>query len=177
MDLNLRIGFSTSNNVLNPISAMVRAATSSPCSHTFLLYYHPYYKLDMVVEATETGICDDRYDWFLEKNKIVAVWTPDPKVDYGPGLEWAGKQLQKDYNYLGLIGMLPVMLARRVHKRLQNPLHEARSLFCSEMVADFLQTVKYPGTSTLTPDDMTPSDLLSFATSAGENVSWIGAKP
>ena len=175
MDLNLRVGFSTS--LRSPISAMIRALSESKCSHTFLVYTHPYYKQDMVVEACEWGIRESRYTWFAENNHMVSMWTLNPTYDYSAGMTWLGDQLEKEYDFLGLFGMVPVALARRLHKKIKNPLHQAKSMFCSEMVTAFLNIVQYPNFSTMVPLDTEPQDLLSRAETVKEPLSWFGATP
>jgi hypothetical protein len=154
------VGFSTRRH-WNPLSWAIRSITKSRCSHCFVAFEDPVLG-QLVLEATEWGTRVVSYPWFMTKNKVVA-WF-DPGVDLTPGIERASALLGTWYNFLGLFGMVAVMVGRVFKKRWKNPLmaQPAADMFCSELVCNVLQWSGMASAAGLEPDEVSPEDMLLF---------------
>lgn len=153
--MNVRIGFSTSDAWY---SKVIRWFTKARCSHTFFL---------IDVGGHEVVLEEGMFGWsararclFERGNTVVELVEPHVSIEKGvlDSLDWLGQR----YDYVGLVGMLPVMLARWVGKKLRNPLASSSAMFCSEAGARVLQDAGYPGAEKLDPPSTTPEDLLEF---------------
>ena len=153
-----RIGFSTTNHL---VSRIIRKLTGSIVSHTWVLYYDEDFKCDCVIEFTKGGCRLSTFDRFKQRNLIVKIWTPQCSVQKGfVGLR---NFLEAGYDYIGLFGMLFVLFARWLKKKIRNPFASSKKLFCSECVVRLLQNAEYPRSDTLDPETVTPDDLYHFA--------------
>lgn len=161
------IGFSTPREP-NFLSSLIRKLTKASASHTWFLYHDLDYGASMVMEAHETGFRHISLEQFLKKNKIVEIVEPKHDIDAGVrsvALEYLGRS----YDFGGLIGGAIVMLGRWLKRSWNNPLHNDKSLFCSEAIAVALQRANYPGADALVPENTTPGDLLEFIKNGSRN--------
>jgi hypothetical protein len=94
----------------------------------------------------------------MEKNhKIVYVYEILPDIsDEVPN---ALKLIGEDYDYVGLFGFIPVLIARWFKFKLQNPLASKSAVICSEFVIHLDPEGKIPEWVGLNPTDVTPEDL------------------
>jgi len=152
-----RVGFSTTSH---PLSALIRWFTRATVSHCWLLYYDLDMKIDMVLEAHESGFRLVPFDVFSKRNRIVEIIMPRTSIDRG--LEVIGLWLGKGYDFAGLAGMSWVMALRRVGMKVKNPTQKKRSLFCSEAIVLALQAAGLAGADKLVAEDTSPGDLLAF---------------
>lgn len=154
--MNIKIGFSTSNNF---ISKTIRFFTRSKISHTFLLLDKAFMGEDMVMQATKGGFNLVTYSVFKQHNKIVEL--VEPGVSLVEGIKVATRWLGRDYDYLGVVGFLFVLLGRIFSLRWRNPFN-TDAVFCSEVIVYILKSSNYPGAESLNPSTITPQDLYEF---------------
>lgn len=155
----IRVGFSTHTKSI--LSRIIRWFTGSKASHAWLLVDDPFFGMEMVMEATETGFRFIPYDNFkAEGNDIVAVLEPAYPLD--EGVRQAARWLGESYDFAGLFGSIFVMMGRWLRRKWRNPFDKAHSMFCSEAVVQVLQAAKYPGAEKFDPSATTPQDLLDF---------------
>jgi hypothetical protein len=155
--VRISIGFSTSRAWY---SAIIRAFTRAPVSHTFFLLEGALLGETIVLEEGTFGWSTRSREDFERGNVIVELVTPAHPIAFGVrrALAWLGQR----YDYAGLFGMFFVMLARARGWRIKNPLASPHANFCSEMAVRVLQDSGYPGASALDPSTTTPADLLAF---------------
>jgi hypothetical protein len=115
----------------------------------------------MVVQAIETGFMMMSLGSFkAQGNEIVYEFIP--KISIDAGIRKAGSWLGLPYDYPSQLGMFVELVGRWFKRHWHNPLHSKRALFCSEAIVKILQESSYPGSTSLTPEDTTPQDLLEF---------------
>lgn len=160
----VKVGFSTHGN--NIVSRLIRWLTKSKASHAWLLVEDPFFGLEMVMEATETGFrLIPLANFKAEGNNIVALLEPSSPLD--EGVKQAGKWLGEHYDFAGLFGASVVILGRWLRRKWRNPFGSPKSMFCSEAVVRVMQASKFPGAEGLDPEATTPQDLLDFFVAAG----------
>lgn len=156
-----RVGFSTTSH---PLSVLIRWFTRATVSHCWLLYYDLDMKIDMVLEAHESGFRLVPFDVFSKRNSIVAIMQPTTNIDRG--LEAIGLWLGKGYDFAGLAGMAWVMALRKFGVKVKNPTQKKRALFCSEAIVLALQAANMPGAERMVAEETSPGDLLAFLQAA-----------
>jgi hypothetical protein len=157
----IRVGFSTSSWW---VSRVICWFTRAKTSHAFLLldgeHAHPIFG-DLVLEAEWWGFALSTKATLLRgTTRIVAL--AEPKVPLDDAVRTAGSWLDERYDYGGLFGEAWVSFWRWFGKKVRNPVHDARSMFCSEAVVYVLQAAKYPGADQLDPGSTSPQDLAEF---------------
>lgn len=157
--MNIQIGFSTRKN--NWVSTIIRKITGSPVSHVWLRFRHPIFDTDMVLEADVSGFLERPYAKFCEKNQIVRVFRPKDQEALARGLRASIDMIGDSYDFWGLLGMLPVIVANWFGKKIMNPLDSPHALFCSEAICRILENGAYEGISEI-PSRAKPSMLYEF---------------
>ena len=157
---NIVLGFSTPK-IWNPISWLVRKFTKSRASHAWVAYHDPMLGIDVVAEAHEFGFRIIRYDKFIKRNNVVAIFrlNQPPQKVMRKMSEWLGTM----YDFAGLIGMGLSILGRYFGlKAIKNPFHSADAVFCSESVVRVMKDLDPVRYEKLDPENTTPQDLLDF---------------
>ncbi len=157
---NIVLGFSTPK-FWNPVSWLVRLFTKSKASHTWVAYHDPTLGIDVVAEAHEFGFRIIRYDKFIKRNNIVAIFRLDhpPHAVMRKMAAWLGTM----YDFAGLFGMTINLIGRYFGlKALKNPSHSVDAVFCSESVVRVLQELNPGKYKELDPNNTTPQDLLDY---------------
>lgn len=151
-----RVGFSTSKT--NLISRIIRWFTKGRTSHTFVVYWDTDFERDMIMEATEGGFKITPFSRY--EKSLVAIFVPKYPIDVGlkKAVDWLGE----GYDYEGLFGMAWVELGRWLKRKWHNPLHNSKTMFCSEAVVRILQDSSYPGADKFDPASTDPEMLLEF---------------
>lgn len=156
----VRVGFSKDESW---ISRLIRRLTKAPCSHAYLIVEDEIiWGRKMLAEASAFGVRVTSLARFQKANTVVA------DCDCGnltQGMHWLADQLGDFYDFGGLLGMAYVLLRHALRwtvKKVKNPLHSPRALFCSELVTRVLQESRYPGADKLVADCTSPGDLLAF---------------
>ena len=152
------IGFSTGKR--SPISALIRWATKSKVSHTFLIFDDLLLGDRYILQADRGGFQVTRLMPFLLENVLVREVQVDLPIEAIRAADrWVGRV---GYDYEGLFGEAIVKIANWFKWKIKNPLHAPKSLFCSEAMATLLKIGGYPGSDLLVPDGTSPQDLLEF---------------
>ncbi|MHB8734267.1 MAG: hypothetical protein ACYC6M_03085 [Terriglobales bacterium] len=157
--MSVTVGFSTGKNSI--ISKLIREADGVPYSHAFFLYDSTEFRCKMLLEEDHGGPQQQPLDLFRQSNDLIEVWTPNESIDavlaatlpiYGYG-----------YDYTGLAGeALLKIRAKLEHSKTvhgHNPLHSARTLFCSAFVCAGLEAIELAGFPKDWPPDVTPKFL------------------
>jgi len=160
MSSTVKVGFSTSRRL---VSRLIRWATRSKISHTWLVVSDSFLGIDMVLQATMGGFQLVTYAAFEKEHKIIAVL--DLKYPVDSGVKQSAQWLGFRYDYTGLFGSAFVVFGRWFRRKWRNPLNDAQALFCSEAVVRVLQASGYPGSEALDPSAVTPQDLFDFLNS------------
>lgn len=154
----MRIGFSTSNSV---ISKIIRKLTKSKVSHAYIKCQIEKY--DVVLHANAHGVEFDKYDDFDRKFKIVYEYdlalTDEQERKF---MEYAIRQLDRPYDFLGVAGFLWVLTNRSLGRKVKNPFRNRSSYYCSELILASLQAAGFDGADQLDKDLVTPEDLVVF---------------
>lgn len=156
------VGFSTQKGFL---SWFIRRATSSPASHSFLIYLSEHFNQHMVLEVQGRGFVQVPWDDWSPKNTLLALYRVRRTSDQiKPAFYELGKKLGKVYDITSLLGFLLIYVAR-VWTR--NRLDSKEKLVCSEMVTLFLSWSQIPIRTDI--DRVVPKDLWRLATENPED--------
>jgi hypothetical protein len=154
---NIRIAYSRGSG---PLSLLIRKITRSDVNHALFLFEER--GVEMIAGADWNGlVIQTRGRWERKGNRIADVPPLVKSMDeYIPDLL---KLLDAPYDYTGLIGMIPVEIAKFwFHKRIRNPFDARSALFCSETGAKWLRAAGYPGADKLDPAATDPGSLKQF---------------
>lgn len=157
---NLVVGFSTPK-FPNPVSWLVRLITRSKASHAWVAYHDPTLGIDVVVEAHELGFRMLKYDNFVAKNNVVAIF----RLKYSPQsfMPYMSRWLGTVYDFLGLIGIGVSILGKYLGwKHLKNPFDSPDAVFCSESIVRALKAMDPVKYGDLDENNTTPQGLMDF---------------
>jgi hypothetical protein len=138
------------------LSRVIRSATRSAVSHVGIGL--ELVGVPVILHASIGGVMVELRSKLMPGVKLVAECSMPVS---GMEIERAVRSIGQRYDYVGLVGFIPVMLARWFGKRVKNPLASPSALVCSELVARALGKAwdgKIEGYER--PDDVTPEDLL-----------------
>jgi hypothetical protein len=158
----ITVGFSTDPNSWT--SRLIRWFTKSKASHCFLMVDDPFLGYSMlIVESDAHGVAINTPSRFnFAVNPLLKEFNLQAThgIDLAPALKEAvNEYLGARYDYLGVVGMAWVLFWRRLKKKVMNPLHQPKELFCSTFVTRVLQLAKYPGAELLTPQNTNAQDV------------------
>lgn len=152
--MRIRIGFSTTNSWISRVIEFFTPGRGLRVSHCFAL-----------VEGTELGPvvieaawCGCRLGTVPWVGTIVETVDTEGPLNLDVGLRWVGTP----YAYAGVLGMAWVCLGRAMHRVWRNPLPDPHHMFCSEMIAYWMQYSGVPGADTLDPTSVSPQALLAW---------------
>lgn len=163
----MTILFSTSRGWL---PWLIRLLTRSAVSHCGIGV--TWLGVPVVIHADVGGVLVvPRIRW-LESNtlveEVVAPCGGDGVALVEERLGRAVSMLHLPYDYVGLLGHLPVVFARWLRLRWRNPWQSPRRLVCSELVLRVCSECDV--FSELDPEDATPSDVLAAIRKAPREV-------
>lgn len=145
-------------------SRLIRWVTRSPVSHVSLGI--EWYGYPLVLEASLGGVIPKSRVKWERSNKIVKEYLLDNVVS--EDLSEVVGSLNQKYDYIGLLGYIPVLLYRWLGKRIKNPLSSAKSVVCSEFVLSLdPDRDKIPEWKDLDPETTTPKDLFDICLNNG----------
>jgi hypothetical protein len=153
----IQIGFTRTNTLLSNI---IRLGTSGVYSHAFISYYDPIIGDNMCMEAQWDGFHLKKLSKATVNDTKVEILTPKHSIKELPKV--CANYLGDPYDYPGIMGAVPVMLARFFKIKLKNVTEDAKAKFCSEAITLGLQEIKYPGAEKLIANQTTPQDLYNF---------------
>jgi len=145
--------FTASNDLL---SRSIRWFTNGRASHVAI--GAQLCGVPVLIHATVGGVLVSPRAKWLRGRKLVAEYA----FTNGSGVDVAGavKRLGERYDYVGLFGFVPILVARWFGVRIRNPFASPRAVVCSELVlrADKYNNVKeWRG---MDPERTSPADLL-----------------
>lgn len=150
------VGFSTREK--NVLSRMIRWFTKSSYSHCWVRYWHPIYKMDLVIEAGTFGIVELPYEHVIRENQPNIELVPPAAVDIAVGMPALGTTLGAKYDYPSLVGRIAVIVARWFGKKIKNPLGSPKQDCCVENVIRCLAQAD-PRLAVLDPEVESPESL------------------
>jgi hypothetical protein len=116
------------------------------------------YGVAMLLHCTSGGVqVTPKSKWFRD-NKLVAEYEFKPELS--DGVRHAFMHLGEKYDYVSLLGFVPVLFFRWLRVKIKNPLASAKSMVCSEFVVHVDHEHKIPEWAGLDPETTSPEDLL-----------------
>ena len=162
----------TSSSAL--ISRTIRFFTRSRTSHTAIgleLFGTPFF-----LHATVGGIqMTPRARW-LKTNRVVAEFKIVP--DLSAGLQDALHHIGDAYDYVGLLGFLLVLTAKKLGRTRRNLFASPSAMVCSELALHLdLTGSKIPEWRGLDPERTSPEDLLRICEQSAQFQRVNDARP
>jgi len=145
--------FSTSSSW---ISRIIMWFTRSKASHVMIGL--DVYGIPMLLHCTSGGVqVTPRAKWFAE-NRQVAEYRFKP--DITEGIKHAFLMLGEKYDYVSLLGFIPVLFFRWLRIKVKNPLASPSAMVCSEFILHVDHHDQIPEWDVLDYETTTPEDLL-----------------
>jgi hypothetical protein len=161
---DVEVGFFASSGFIGKI---IQWAEMGRVSHAFLSFKLPDLPGRLMFEADWPGV---QIRPVGPNDNVFASFKPPSDVDLKAGLLEAVKLLGEDYDFAGLVGMIPVEAARQAAKKnpifswlsglVKNPLQKGDAEFCSELACLAMQSAKWPATFELDRHSVDPEQLL-----------------
>lgn len=151
------IGFSTNNK--NILSNLIRFFTESKISHTFLLF--EAHEQTFVLHASDRGISISNFKKFKQENTLVKLFMIDINNEE-QAIQFALTKLDIEYDYIGALGYLWVLLMRKLGKKTVNPLVTRTKEICSKFITEILAFDNYKDYASLDAATIDPEDLLEM---------------
>lgn len=142
----ISIGFSTRKT--NILSRLIRYFTKARFSHTWVRYWHPIFKCDVVIDADIRGIVEVHYEDYIKTIDDVVELIPPPGLDLTPSMTVMADVIGDDFDVPSMVGRLWVYLFRWLGKKVKNPLRNPKKDCCVENVLRLL-----------VPADAVPKDI------------------
>lgn len=151
----MTIVFSTSSGWL---STIIKWFTKSRTSHSMIgIEIHG---IPALIHATMGGVqITPRKKWF--KDSILIAEYRILK-DLEDGFKHAFSHLGDHYDYVGLLGYIPVMIGRWFGRKVKNPFASASAVVCSEFVLHLDHDHVIGTWKGLDPERTSPQDLLDI---------------
>ncbi len=155
---NITIGFSTTRLLS---SRIIRWATRSSCSHTFIAFDDKFLGMRMVMQAESWGFELRPWDRWIRHNTLVAEFRP-----VGPSLNDALRKLSRnlgtkfDYRSAFIIGLKSLVQSWSRNRFTLNLNQSPWKLTCSEAVVRFLKHGGYASVKKSDPETTSPGLLL-----------------
>jgi hypothetical protein len=140
---------------------LITVFTGGTVNHAFTLYYDTHLGW-MTLGANSNGVTYQPLGTFLKSHKIVAIFAPK-KGTLWPGLNKIKEDIDKRYNYTGLLGETIVSVAHRLFHEysVHNALSDPNRLFCSQFEADLIRANGYAFLAQYPDDAIDPSLEMS----------------
>lgn len=139
-------------------SKIIRFFTRSKTSHVMIGLQ--LFGVEMLLHCTGGGVqFTPRRKW-MRDNYMVGEFTCTVDLTYG--LSHAVRHLGEKYDYLSLIGFLPILFFRWLKIKVKNPLASPKAMVCSEFVLHVDPEGKVPEWSGMDPETTTAQDLLEL---------------
>jgi hypothetical protein len=139
------------------VSKAIRFITRGKTSHAALT--SSIGGVPVLIHASIGGVqVTPRRKW-LRSNRAVAEFVPASGEGFDLGL--AARALGERYDYVSLLGFIPVLIARRIGARIRNPFARSNATVCSEFVVRAAAGQgRLQALIGLDPERTTPQDLL-----------------
>jgi len=168
MDNQNRIifGFSRPKGWFQPFSWAIRFFTWSNISHAYIKFYSTKYDRWLIYQASGLAVNFIGDAMFAPKEVIVEEYEiPISELTKNKTIEYAIDKCGSSYGVLEILGLLLVILAKKVGKNIPNILYNNNTFVCSELAADIL--IEIGEGNGLDPKTTTPVDLRNFLISKG----------
>jgi hypothetical protein len=137
------------------ISWLIRKITGGDVSHCAI--GTTMRGIPVVIEDTVGGVRIYPRKRWEQSHKLVREYAFVP--DMSDGLRVAIQRVGDKYDYVGLVGMLWVMLGRWLKRKWRNPLARSSAAWCSEFIVHLDVDHVIPEWDGLDPETVTPRDL------------------
>ena len=161
---NILVVFSTSNHLLSKIIRFVTRSKVSHCSVWF-----PLFGVPVVLQASIGGVKPALLSEWVKHNKIVKKFKP--LIDVTEGLGEAVKLLNTKYDYIGLLGYIPVLVGRWLKQKVKNPFASPTRVVCSEFVLRLDANDRIPEWNDLEWESTDPQLLMESCGKSFEEVT------
>jgi hypothetical protein len=147
----IRVGFSTHKG---SFSWLIRTATASEISHTYLRIPVPQYNRDVIFQASGLVVNYTAGDVFAEHSEIIEEYEVDiSDTQAALGERFRVTEVGKPYSMKQIVGFIGVIVARQVlNKKIPNPASDGNhSYVCVEVVA---VCIGLEDGESMTPEDL-----------------------
>lgn len=156
MDLDITIGFSTTNKIA---SRIIRWLTRGTVSHAWVAFTDPTLGLRLVMQAEVWGYEVRPWERWVRENRLVAEFSPN--VDLTTSLRWLASSLGSKYDWeSAFLSGVKLWFGRLWRSRFSSP----KRLMCAEAVIRFLQHGGVHSMESLDPELTTPATFLDVVT-------------
>jgi hypothetical protein len=150
IDREISLVFTAKRNI---VSKVICAITGSRTSHVAFCF--EVASTQVFLHANVGGVQISPRAKFLKKNKIVDEYV---FVDsYDVNLTDAVNHIGERYDYVGVFGFIPVLVARWIGRKIKNPIASPNAMVCSEFI---IKGVKLGEWAAMDPECTTPGDIL-----------------
>lgn len=150
----MTVVFSTSKHLF---SKVIRFVTRSKVSHASISVH--LYGVPVIIESTVGGVKIYPRDKFEKENTLVYEYEVIPDVH--DALQQAIEDVGEHYDYVGILGYIPVMIGRWFKKKVKNILASPTKMVCAEFVVKIDKDNKmFPKEITDAATEVTPEDLV-----------------
>ena len=149
-----------------PLSRAIRYLDKSQVSHCSVHFC--VFGLPLVLQASIGGVKFCTEATFLKDHRIVKKLRF--KVDVTKGIQSAMTLLNSRYDYVGLLGYLPVMIGRWFGRKVKNWLASPNALVCSEFLLHVDAFDEVPEWNDLEWETTTPQQLMESCGGSFEEV-------
>lgn len=151
-ELNITIGFSTTNKIM---SRLIRFVSRGRVSHAWVSFTDPVLGLRLVMQAEAWGYEVRPWERWIRENKLVAEFSV--KSDLTASLRWLALSLGSKYDWRSaFLTGVRLWFGRLWRGRFSSP----GRLMCAEAVIRFLQHRGIRSVESLDPELTTPVMLL-----------------
>jgi hypothetical protein len=167
------LGFSTTNIWL---SRFIRRGSRSLYSHCWVRHGSEVWGGTWITHADWPTL--RTWPWKVATRGWTVEQHYRPLFDIKPALEAVRGDFEERFDWLGLLGMVWVLVNRRWwHRRIKNPLARPGASYCSEFIAEILVAAKLPGTEKWDPMTTSPKMVEHYCRSHPELFERIVGVP
>lgn len=150
----MTVVFSTSKHLF---SKVIRFLTRSKVSHASISVH--LHGVPVIIESTVGGVKIYPRAKFEKENTLVYEYEVLP--DMYAELKRAIEDVGEGYDYVGILGYIPVIVAKWFKKKVKNPLASANKMVCAEFVVSIDKDNKmFPKEITDAAEEVSPQDLV-----------------
>jgi hypothetical protein len=157
------VGFSRPKKWFVPFSWLIRLATKSKFSHTYICFYYKDYKRWVVYQASGLKVNFISKKMFSSLELVAEEFLiPINKKTKLKVIQKAIDKCGSPYGVGQIFGFSLVLFMRLFGKSIKNPFYSKSSYVCSELVGDILKEIHVKNSEKLDPSVMTPKDVYAY---------------
>ena len=149
-----------------PLSKAIRALTKSKVSHCSIWF--SVFGVELVLQASVGGVKFALANEWSKHNKIIRKFRFN--VDVTRGIQSALTLLNQKYDYIALLGYIPVMIAHWFGIKTKNWLASPNAVVCSEFILHVDAFDQIPEWSELEWETTTPQQLLDACSTSFDEI-------